>query len=300
VDSSVYQFKVFHTPKTIFESDITTCSHDTTVTYTAITTNTGGEPINYKWFVNNSIEGTLNPFTYHFQVPTNNTSPVEFTIRALAENAAGCGDTSVSRKLVVQPLPWPDITVSPSVVLQQPDYTFTFKDIIATSPNKTYLWDMGDRSGQTRDGQEVTYVYGDTGTYNVKLLVTDFSTQCSALDSVQVTVLYIPGYLYVPNAMCPGCAKKELREFLPLGKGLKEYRLRIFTTWGQKVFETTSLNADGTPNEPWDGTFNGKPLQQSSYGWTIEAKYVNDTEWKGMVYPGSNKPLKAGFITIIR
>jgi hypothetical protein len=110
----------------------------------------------------------------------------------------------------------------------------------------------------------------------------------------------VPGYLQVPNAMCPGCSNYSLRQFLPLGKGLKKYRLSIYTTWGQKIFETTSLNADGSPNVAWDGTFNGKPLQQDAYSWQIEAIYINETEWKGMLYPGSNKAVKAGFITIIK
>src|SRR5678815_5217217 len=80
--------------------------------------------------------------------------------------------------------------VGPSQVLHQPDYQFTFKDLAPSDPDKTYQWDMGDRSQQTRNGQEITYQYGDTGTYNVKLKVTDFSTGCIASDSVTVSILY--------------------------------------------------------------------------------------------------------------
>ena len=159
---------------------------------------------------------------------------------------------------------------------------------------------MGDHSHQTRNGQEIIYQYGDTGTYDVKLMVADFSTGCKASDSVTVSILYVPGYLQVPNAMCLGCSNFSLRQFLPLGKGLRKYRLRIYTTWGQKIFETTSLSADGSPNVAWDGTSNGKPLQQDVYTWEIEAIYNNETEWKGMIYPGNSKPVKTGFITIIK
>ena len=159
---------------------------------------------------------------------------------------------------------------------------------------------MGDRSQQTREGREITYEYGDTGVYKVKLLVTDFSTGCKAADSVKVTILYVPGYLYVPNAMCLGCSNYSLRQFLPLAKGLKTYRLRIYNAWGQKIFETSKLDANGSPSEPWDGKFNGQILQQDAYSWQIEGTYINGTEWKGMLYPGSNKYVKAGFITIIK
>lgn len=300
-DSIVYPFTVYSTPQTTLGPElIKTCSHDTAATFTAITTNNGSEPVNYKWFVNGSIEGTINPFNHQFIANLFNTAPEEFTIQALAQNAAGCGDTSLSGKLIVQPLPYPHIEVNPSLVLQQPDYKFTFRDAAATNATKTYIWQMGDRTLQTRNGKEITYEYGDTGVYKVKLLVTDFSTGCKAADSTKVTILYVPGYLYVPNAMCLGCSNYSLRQFLPLAKGLKTYRLRIYNTWGQKIFETSRLDANGAPLEPWDGKFNGQVLQQDVYSWQIEATYINGTEWKGMLYPGSNKYIKAGFITVIK
>jgi hypothetical protein len=274
------------------------------VNYTAITTNTGGDPVNYKWFINGSIDGTTNPFSYNFQAGLYNPGPVEFNVQALAQNSAGCGDTSWTGKMIIMPLPHPGIVVSPALVLQQPDYTFSFKDTVATNANKVYTWFMGDRSLQTKDGREISYEYSDTGKYNVRLLVKDFTTGCSAMDSVKVTILYVPGFLHVPNAMCLGCGNAGLRQFLPLGKGLKTYRLRIYNAWGQKIFETNRLDANGSPGEPWNGTFGGKPnspvLQQDTYTWQIEATYVNGTEWRGMLYPGSSKPVKSGFITIIK
>ncbi len=300
-DTAFYNFEVFNTPHAIFDQrQISTCEHDTVVKFNASITHAGNDQISYKWFINDNIEGTDNSLDFRFRTALSNPQAEQFTIKALAQNSAGCGDTSGVSKLVIQPLPVPSVSVGPAIVLQQPDYEFTFKDLAATSPDKHYTWDMGDRSLQTRNGQQITYQYGDTGTYNVKLLVRNLSTGCMATDSVKVSILYIPGYLQVPNAMCPGCSNYSLRSFLPLGKGLKKYRLSIYTTWGQKIFETTSLNADGSPNVAWDGTFNGKPLQQDVYSWQIEATYKNETEWKGMIYPGSNKPVKAGFITIIK
>lgn len=300
-DSATYEFQVFNTPQTSIQPQlIRTCSHDTTLTYTATTTAAGGDPVSYSWFINGSIEGSNNPFTYRFETPLNNSSPVVYNIQALAQNSAGCGDTSLASQLIVQPLPWPKIVVSPSLVIQQPDYAFTFEDTVASNPNKTYVWNFGDASLQTREGQKVTYEYADTGSYTVKLRVTDFATGCSATDSTKVTILYIPGFLYVPNAMCMGCSNFGLRQFLPLGKGLKKYRLQIYNAWGQKIFETTSLDANGAPNQPWDGILKNQPLQQDTYTWQIEATYINDTEWKGMLFPGSNKPVKSGFITIIK
>lgn len=300
-DTAFYQFTVSGTPVSDFNPKlISICGEDTMVSFTAQTISGGGEFINYIWFVNDVQEGTGNSFTRQFTRTAGNTAAEEFTIRLEAQNASGCGETSLTGKVILQPTPTTSIQVSPGLVQQQPNYEFTFKDVAPTNPNKIYTWTMGDRSQQTLDGQQVTYQYGDTGTYHVKLLIKDFATGCSALDSVAVSILHVPGYIQVPNAICPGCSNLSVRHFLPLAKGLKKYRLTIYTTLGQKIFETTSLDAQGSPNVAWDGTLNGKPLQQDVYSWQIEGLFSNGSEWKGMLYPGKTRPVKAGFITVIK
>jgi hypothetical protein len=122
--------------------------------------------------------------------------------------------------------------------------------------------------------KKITYTYADTGTFKVKLLVTDQSSACKGLDSVSVKILYVPGYLYIPNAICIGCSNNSLRQFLPLGKGLKDYRLRIFSKWGKLLFETTNLNPDGSPNVPWHGDFSNAVLQQDAFMWVCEARFI--------------------------
>jgi PKD repeat protein len=300
-DSVTSTITVYPVPKVTFvPTDITTCSHDTLIRYTATATYPGPEPLQYKWFINGVQEGVGNPYTHRFQVPVTLRDPYVFRVQALAQNPEGCGDTSLASTLTVNPLPTPKIVVQPGVVLQQPDYRFTFRDTAAADPNKVHSWSMGDHTLRMLNGQTVDYTYGDTGTYRVRLHVINYSTGCTARDSVDVRVLYVPGYLHVPNAMCMGCSNNALRRFLPMGKGLVSYRLRIYTTWGQKIFESTSLDANGSPNEAWDGTANGQTLQQDAYTWQIEARYTNGTEWKGMLYPGSSQPVKTGFITIIK
>ncbi len=300
-DTAYYEFTVSGTPVTVFDPGlINVCGNDTTVTFIAQTVSEGDVGINYKWYVNDQLEATSNPFTYHFVGTSGSNTPQEFNIRLEAQNANGCGEASVTGKVILQPIPTTSIDVSPALVQQQPNYEFTFKDMAPSNPNKIYTWNMGDRSQQTKEGQQVTYQYSDTGTYNVRLLVKDFASGCTASDSVSVTILHVAGYIQVPNAICPGCSNPSVRRFLPLAKGLKKYRMTIYTTLGQKIFETTSLDADGSPNVAWDGTLNGKPLQQDVYSWQIEGQFRNGSEWKGMMYPGKNKPVKAGFITVIK
>lgn len=180
-----------------------------------------------------------------------------FAVKVFVRNAFGCGDTAVIGNLTIKTIAARYITVKPSLVQTQPDYTFTFSDTAATLPNSIYTGNTGDRSNQQLSGKSITYTYGDTGTYKVKMLLKDYASGCVLTDSVKVYILHVPGYLYVANAFCPGCAKAELRQFLPLGKGLKDYHLVIYNIWGQKVFETTSLDANGSPNQGWNGSWPG-------------------------------------------
>jgi len=301
-DTAYHQFVVLGTPVSVLDPALTNvCGNDTTITFTATTISGGDDTIIYKWYVDNQLEGSSNLFTHQFTTTAGNTTPKEFNIRLEAQNGGGCGQaSSVTGKVILNPIPDPDIQVSPALVQQQPNYEFMFRDNAPSNPNMIYTWYMGDRSQQTRDGQQVTYQYGDTGTYKVTLVVKDYESGCTGTDTVSVTILYVPGYIQVPNAICPGCSNQSVRYFLPLAKGLKKYRLTIYTTLGQKIFETTSLDADGSPNVPWDGTLNGKVLQQDVYSWQIEGQFRNGSEWKGMMYPGKNKPVKAGFITVIK
>lgn len=310
LDSARYHFVVHPTPVTSFTPiNLVTCSHDTTVSFLATALNAGNEPVSYQWFVDGNPEGSANPFSYRFQADPRDPSPVEFTIQALGRNAAGCGDSSAMDRLVIQPLPWPAIRVSPGLVQFQPDYTFDFTDTVATHINKTYHWDLGDRNLQTRDGRDITYTYSDVGAFNVKLEVKDFNTGCSARDSVIVTVLFVQGSLYIPNAFYPNSRINELKTFKPIGIGLETYHLQVFDAWGKLVFETRELNADGSPKDAWDGKYAGngqsngggnKPMAQDAYVWKIvEAKFKNGKDWEGMSYNGG-PPKRIGTVTLFR
>jgi hypothetical protein len=63
-----------------------------------------------------------------------------------------------------------------------------------------------------------------------------------------------PGYLQVAKCDVSWLQQLQPSPIPAIGKGLRKYRLRIYTTWGQKIFETTSLSPDGSPNVAWDGT----------------------------------------------
>lgn len=299
-DSLVKSFTIYDKPIPKFiPVNVKTCNTDTTITLSTAIDYNGNDPVSYTWLVNDVVAGNTNPFTYHFHVSSNSPVVTVFNIKLLVTNKVGCGDTVSFGKIIIQRLLSADISVLPSLIQRQPDYTFEFKDLTDRGPNFTFLWEPGDKYGASYTTRTVKHTYGDTGTYKMRLTVTDYETGCITKGSVRVTILYVPGYLYVPNAFYPNSNEAKIRTFLPVGSGLQYYRLQIYDSWGTLLFETHSLTNDGVPNEPWDGTYKGKPLPQDAYIWKIEAKFKNKKNWDGMIY-GNNSPRTIGTITLFR
>ncbi len=74
--------------------------------------------------------------------------------------------------------------------------------------------------------------------------------------------------IHVPNAFAPGGVNTEFRPLFVFGENAT-YQMRIFSRWGNEVFETTD------PNTGWDGSVNGKPSPQGVYVFQISLVLSN-------------------------
>ena len=155
-------------------------------------------------------------------------------------------------------------------------------------------WDFGDENTSTEENP--LHQYDFHGSKFVQLYVTD---QNGCFDSLnQYVFVEFFGGLNVPNALIPGHENEEVRVFKPKGTGLGYYRLMIFDEWGNKLFETTELE-NGSPSEPWDGTFNGALVPQDVYVWKIDAIFDNGDKWDGKEYE-PDRFNQTGTVTVIR
>lgn len=250
---------------------------------------------NFQWSYSDGGSSTeVNPT--HLFAP----SLTPYTVKLVADNGLGCKDSLVRANLIVAKVPpAADFFISPSPVITVPNYTFSFNNLTPNSNRFFYQWNLGDGTFDSTYNVP-NHKYTDTGNYAVQLIVFDTSTNCADTMIRIARIDGFPGYLYVPNAICPGCLQTGLREFLPKGKGLAQYRLQIFTTWNELVFQTTSLDSDGAPSQPWDGRYKGQIVQQDVYVWRIDARFQNGTEWIGMIYPGEGQYKKVGTITVVK
>jgi large repetitive protein len=111
--------------------------------------------------------------------------------------------------------------------------------------------------------------------------------------------------MLIPNALSPAHPEFEVSHFIPKGVGLAEFELLIYDDWGNLIWSTTALDAEGRPTESWDGTFNGAPVQQDSYVWKATATFMNFKVWEGKKYEkgkgnGLRKFKRSGSVTVIR
>jgi gliding motility-associated-like protein len=115
---------------------------------------------------------------------------------------------------------------------------------------------------------------GTPGEYNVMLIATsDFG--CA--DTVEKIVIVLPEIiLYAPNTFTPD--DDEFNQSWGIyieGVDIYNFNLLIFDRWGEIIWETND------PYANWDGTFNGNPVQQGTYNWTIEVKdAINDKKYQ--------------------
>ena len=252
--------------------------------------NTSTDGISYLWDFGDGTTSTEFEPSHVF-----NSDQEYYTVSLTATNTLGCTYTATRNQYIqIVTAPVAKFNVAPSTLISIPEYTFRFEDESTGNPT-IWSWNFGD--GITSNLQNPSHTYLDTGTYVVTLRVTN-QQGCFTSTFKSVTIVGVPGYLYVPNSFIPGSDYPELREFKAKGSGMKTWKMSIFNKWGQTLWETTTLN-EGRPVEGWNGMFQGIIQPQGVYFWKIDVEFINGSAWKGMTYD-SSAPKKTGVIHLIR
>lgn len=145
-------------------------------------------------------------------------------------------------------------------------------------------WDMGD--GFQTEEESPVHTYTKIGEFNISLTVfMDYKDLLGNVTSCMDTVSKKPavwvegtGMLKFPNAFKPGRTsnggvydeidyKNEV--FHPYHYGVAEYKLMIFSRWGEQIFTSDDVNIG------WDGFADGKPAELGVYMWRAIGKYTN-------------------------
>jgi PKD repeat protein len=227
------------------------------------------------------------------------TDPGFYSVGLLVETDAGCTDSVYLENYIeVLGSPTPNFTSS-NLTSNQVEFQNLSTGV---DDGTTYYWDFGDGNFSYAKNPIHTYdvdLFEKDHIFEVCLIVTN-SAGCS--DTI-CQLVELKGYLlHVPNAFAPDrVGVGEASVFLPKGHSFEEYHLYIYDEWGNVIFESTELNEDGSPSEPWDGTHyaNGVRLPMGAYVWKIEATYNDGTIWPGKLYNNSIRK-SFGTVTLIR
>ena len=211
---------------------------------------------------------------------------------------AGCYDTVLGTFIDVFPRPIANFEVQ---MLNAKEIQI-LNNSLNTDSATVYRWDLGD--GTVSNEREPKHRYSfdlRRGDQFVNICLW-LENAYSCADSLCLNLKLRSLQLNVPNALAPELnVGSDANVFLPKGHSLSSYTLRIYDKWGNIVFETSALDEEGKPSEPWDGThyLNGTELPMGGYTWRIDAVFNDGSIWTGKDYDW--RGLKnVGSVTLIR
>lgn len=212
----------------------------------------------------------LNPFEHVYDLPG------LYTVSVTVTTVNGCIYTEVYDDLIlVHSAPNANFFVNPnSVSSLEPTvnlYNQSSSDVVA------WQWEIGDaitsQTASTENVLDVTFPLDVPGVYPVTLTVTN---QFGCIDSITREVTIVNDViLYAPNAFTPDDDEfNQAWEFYITGIDIYDFSLRIFNRWGELIWESND------PSVSWDGTYNGKIVQDGMYNWVMEcADSQNDKRY---------------------
>ena len=241
---------------------------------------------NFVWYFGNGETSTdvVPNYTYP--------NPGTYTITQVAINGA-CRDSLV-RPAAIQIHPKPLAEFIAELTANKFNDPVVFNNL--SSNANSYIWLFGD--GDSSIITDPTHLYTGDGPYRVTLYaISSFGCKDTVSHDIGVDS---SGVMYIPNVFAPEIGSGEGAVFLPKTKNLVEYRLQIFSTYGQLLWESTALKEYGMPAEGWDGRFKGTLMPQDVYVWKIFGIFENGKVWDGMVDPKTGKKSVMGAVLLLR
>lgn len=247
-------------------------------------------PVNFTTTMNNFVDTSKTTYKWTFGTEgTGSTKNAFHEFKTLGTNNVlltltsdkGCDTTIGPMPIDVYPIPVADFTPNPnnSTTAALPKFKFNNESTVANvlgAKMVAYSWKFNDKGNLTTDTSSLRnteyYYTGDTGVYNVQMIVT---TNQGCSDTIVKPVIIGPDILvFIPNVFSPDGAGPLFNDkFNVVASGFTTYQILIFNRWGEKLYESTKLE------EPWDGIYNGQPCQMDAYVYQ-----VNITSFSGELY----------------
>ena len=205
----------------------------------------------YQWSPKEGLSATIGQ--------TVTASPDVSTIYYATGSVGSCTNIGSATITVI---PAPDITmiIQPTVaIISSPVISFNFSSA-GISPLTYWQWTIGT-GDTTITSQSFNYTYSAVGKYLICLIAIN-KNGCK--DSLSEYVIINPeNSIYIPSAFNPHGTN---RVFYIYGEGLSDFKMMIFTRWGEKIYESNDIN------QGWDGKLNNKLQPGGVYIYRISYK----------------------------
>ena len=231
------------------------------------TNTTSGDNIEYTWTIDDATTLMGENVSYIFD------HAGLYDVMLTVTSANGCTN-SVAYTDYIYVEAYPEASLNPSnLQLNSLDSEVFFEN---TSTGATYYqWDFGDGSQPSiEESPSHDFSYDENMSFVVELIAYSM-LGCS--DTAWVTIKTNEELIfYVPNAFTPD-GDEFNQTFKPIfksGYDPMDYKLLVFDRWGQIIFESNDSSIG------WDGTYNGRIVQNGVYVWKIEFKSLFNDERK--------------------
>ncbi|WP_027470310.1 PKD domain-containing protein [Saccharicrinis fermentans] len=221
---------------------------------------------NYYWdFGDGNISASPNPTHTYFTEGT-------YTVTLSVEGPGGT-TTKNDLKIDVYPEPTALFEVRPNIVtIPGEGVTFINQSINAD----TYLWNFGN--GQTSTLENPIHEYSSAGNFDIRLQAENQYGCSNSYIQYQAVTAKEGGEITFPNAFTPNTAgpgdgrydRTDNNNFIfhpAVAKGVVEYKLQIFTRWGQLIFESNQIEVG------WNGYHKNQLCIQGVYIWKVSCRF---------------------------
>ena len=194
-----------------------------------------------------------------------------YDVTLTVTSQTGCTNSvTYTDYIYVENIPDPSYIPSLYTVLSL-DTEVSFDNTSSGATN--YVWDFGDGT-PTVNTVNPTHEFPDDATSGYLVTLYGYSP-LGCVDSF-ATVIQVNEEViyYIPNTFTPD-GDEFNQTFQPIftaGFDPFDWTIRIYNRWGQVIFESND------PEQGWDGTYNGKLVQDGTYVWTVEYKTIASDE----------------------
>jgi len=174
-----------------------------------------------------------------------------YNITLAVTSAEGC-NTTLLRENVVR------ANITPVAEFRMNNNLFSLLDARLQITNLSlhaleWAWRFGNGTSSILPNPE--HQYNDVGEYEVVLTVFNGDCEDTQIQRLRVEPIFT---FYIPSAFTPN-SDSHNEFFFGQGEGFSAYNLRIFTRWGQLLFESNAQS------NGWNGSYLGKPVEAGIY-----------------------------------